>query len=79
MGREVIGAGVIEVTGQSHVSMAEEDHVRCGTGDQKVRAHVKLFPLQEQRTLDVTEGGKSVYNQLRPHSLSHMRYVILLS
>lgn len=56
VGREVVGAGVVEVAGQSHISMAEEDHVRCGTGDQKVRAHVKLFPLQEQRTLDVTEG-----------------------
>lgn len=59
VGGEVFGAGVVEVTGQSHVSMAKEDHVRCSAGDQEVRAHVKLLPLQEQRTLDVTEGKMS--------------------
>lgn len=60
VGREVVGAGVIEVAGQSHISMAKEDHVRCSAGDKKVRAHIKLFPLQEQRPLDVTGGEMSV-------------------
>lgn len=63
VGREVAGAGVVEVAGQSHISMAKEDHVRCSAGNQKVRAHIKLFPLQEQRPLDVTEGKMSPYFQ----------------
>lgn len=56
MGREVVGAGVVEVTGQSHISVAKEDHIRCSAGNQKVRTHIKLFPLQEQWTLNVTKG-----------------------
>lgn len=60
VGREVVGAGVVQVAGQSHISVTKEDHVRCSGGDQKVRAHVKLFPLQEQRPLDVTEGEMAV-------------------
>ena len=64
VGREVVGVGVVEVAGQSHVSMAKEDHVRCGAGDQEVRAHIKLLPLQEQRTLDVTAGKMSVWFQV---------------
>lgn len=53
--REVLGVGVIEVAGQPYISMTEEDHVRCSAGNQKVRAHIKLLPLQEQWTLNVTE------------------------
>lgn len=60
MGREVVGVGVVEVAGQSHVSMAKEDHVRYSAGNQKVGAHVKLFPLQEQWILNVPKGKVSV-------------------
>lgn len=34
--REVVGPGVIEVTGQSHISMTEKDHVGCCAGDEKI-------------------------------------------
>lgn len=53
---EFAGAGVVEVAGQSHIPVAKEDHVRCRAGDQEVGAHVKLFPFQEKRVLNVTEG-----------------------
>lgn len=35
--------------------MAKEDHVGRSAGDQEVRAHVELPPVQQQRLLDVTE------------------------
>lgn len=55
VGREVAGGGVVDVTGEPHVSMAKEDHVRSSAGDEEVRAHVKLSSIQKQWTLDVTE------------------------
>lgn len=54
MGSKVVGAGVIEVAAEPHISMSKEDHVRCSAGDQEVRAYVKLLSLQEQRILNVT-------------------------
>lgn len=59
VGREVVGVGVVVVAGQSHISVAKEDHIRCSAGNQKVRAHIKLFPLQEQWTLDVTKEAQA--------------------
>ncbi len=79
VGREVVGAWVVEVAGQSHISMAKEDQVRCSAGDQEVRAHIKLFPFQEQRTLNVTESKMSVYLQDDFNSyisICHLSFVI---
>lgn len=60
VGREVVGAGVIEVAGESHITVAKEDHVRCGAGDQEVRANVKFLPFQQQWALNVAEGTMTV-------------------
>lgn len=43
---EVAGMGVIKAEGEAGIAMAKEDHVRHGTGNEQVGAHIKLLPIQ---------------------------------
>lgn len=65
MGSEIAGVWVIEVAGQSCITMAKEDHERCSAGDEEVGADVKLFALQKEGTVDVTE---EIEWQFGPHN-----------
>lgn len=45
MTTEVTGMRVIQAEGEAGIAMAKKDHVRHGTGNEHVGAHIKLLPI----------------------------------
>jgi len=70
VGCEIAGAEVVGVTGQADVTVAKEDHVGVGAGDQKEGPHVELLALQEQWPLHVPGGQRVTTALLRDSSLA---------